>query len=178
MELLLHICCAPCSLLSWQDFQVNLGFAVTGYFFNPNIHPYQEFARRKEALRSLGQQENRTLLLEEKYLLETFLRAVVGQEENRCSLCYEMRLHRTALLAKEMGIERFSTTLLISPYQNHELIAQTGQRIAREQGLQFIYRDLRPLFSESMKQARGRSIYTQGYCGCIYSEKERYAKDD
>lgn len=174
-ELLLHICCAPCSIYSWEALKKK-GFKPYGVFFNPNIHPYREFSRRIEALRSLTRQEGREVIIDESYRLEDFLRLVVHHEEQRCQLCYRLRLEETARQAAEKGIECFSTTLLLSPYQKHELLKNTGEEIARERGLQFVYEDLRSGFRQSIRMAREKGLYLQGYCGCIYSEKERYGK--
>ncbi len=173
MNLLLHICCAPCSLYSWQAFEEK-GHNLCGFFFNPNIHPYREFKKRKETLRSLSEQEGKKLIIDERYLLDDYLRAVVHHEEQRCELCYRMRLEETARKAKEEGMEGISTTLLISPYQKHGLLREIGERIAAEHGLKFVYEDLRPGFRTSMRLATEKGLYKQGYCGCIYSEKERY----
>ncbi|RJX27968.1 MAG: hypothetical protein C4554_02955 [Dethiobacter sp.] len=171
-DLLLHICCGPCSIYSWKKLEEN-GYNICGYFFNPNIHPYSEFARRLDALSSLARQEGRDILMDERYLMEDYLRRVVNHEEQRCQLCYRIRLEETALKAREKGIEGISTTLLISPYQKHELLKELGEKIAQEHGLHFVYEDLRPGFRESMRLAREKGLYMQGYCGCIYSEKER-----
>lgn len=176
MDLLLHICCAPCSLFSWQALQEK-GYNIYGYFFNPNIHPYMEFSKRKEALRLLAQQEGKTIFIDERYLLEDYLRQVAEvahDVEKRCPLCYQIRLEETARQASEKGLKSISTTLLISPYQKHELLRDVGEKIAQKYGLQFVYEDLRPGFRESMRLAREKDLYRQGYCGCIYSEKERY----
>lgn len=175
MDILLHICCAPCSLYSWQALEAK-GHNIEGFFYNPNIHPYREFEKRKEALRSLAEWEDRSIFIDERYLLNDYLRQVVNREEMRCELCYAMRLEETARQAKEKGIEGFSTTLLISPYQQHELLRETGGRIAEEYGLKFVYEDMRPGFRESMGLAREKGLYMQGYCGCIYSERDRYEK--
>jgi predicted adenine nucleotide alpha hydrolase (AANH) superfamily ATPase len=174
MNLLLHICCAPCSLSTWKNFQEK-GHRLHGYFFNPNIHPYREFRRRKKTLQEWAQQEGRPLTCEEDYLLEDFLRLVVNREKERCRFCYRWRLEKTAAHAREQGFESFSTTLMLSPYQKHDLLQEIGGEVARKYGLRFIYEDLRPLFRESMGLAREKGLYMQGYCGCIYSEKERYS---
>ena len=171
--LLLHICCGPCSIYSWDALEKK-GFNLYGYFFNPNIHPYREFAKRMESLRLLAQQENRNIMIDGRYLMEDYLRLVVNREEERCLLCYRMRLEATAQKAREKGIKYFSTTLLISPYQKHKELKDLGEKIAKDHGLSFVYEDLRPGFRESMRLAREKGIYMQGYCGCIYSEKERY----
>lgn len=174
MDLLLHICCGPCSIASWKAFEEG-GYRVRGFFFNPNIHPYREFEKRKKTLHRLAEEEGRDLLWDDRYLLEEFLRAVASCEEERCLTCYRMRLGETARRAAAEGIRCFSTTLLISPYQQHERVKETGEELAREHGLEFVYHDLRPLFRQSMDEARQRGLYRQGYCGCIYSEKDRYA---
>lgn len=173
MNLLMHICCAPCSLYSWQAF-AEKGHQVYGFFYNPNIHPYREFKKRKETLRSLAEQEGKNIIIDDRYLLQDYLRTVVHHEEQRCELCYQMRLEETARKAREMGMEGISTTLLISPYQKHELLREMGERIAEKQGLKFVYEDLRTGFRFSMQLASEKGLYKQGYCGCIYSEMERY----
>lgn len=175
-DLLLHICCGPCSIYSWSELEKK-GFNLHGYFFNPNIHPYREFATRMESLSLLARQENKDITIDQRYLMEDYLRLVVNREEQRCQLCYRMRLEETARKAREKGIENISTTLLISPYQKHELLKELGEKIAQEHGLRFVYEDLRPGFRESMRLAREKGLYMQGYCGCIYSEKERYYKN-
>ncbi len=173
--MLLHICCAPCSIASLQVFKER-GYAPQGYFFNPNIHPFREFARRKETLRQYLREVKTPLFVEEEYQLEDFLRLVVNRENERCTHCYRLRLEATARLAGEKGIDSFSTTLLISPYQKHEQIREIGEDLAEKYGVRFLYEDLRPVFRESMRLAREKELYLQGYCGCIYSEKERYDK--
>lgn len=174
-ELLLHICCGPCSIYSWSKLEES-NYQICGYYYNPNIHPYKEFVRRQEALSLLARQEQREVIFDQRYLMEDYLRMVVNHEAERCPLCYRMRLEETARKAKEKGIENISTTLLISPYQKHELLKEMGEKVAGEHGLHFVYADLRPGFRESMRLAREKGLYMQGYCGCIYSEKERYYK--
>lgn len=174
-SVLLHVCCAPCSIATLKIF-TEKGFEPVGYFFNPNIHPYREFSRRKETARQFFKDEKTPLLIEENYLLEDFLRMVVHREKQRCLLCYRLRLEAAARQARENGMECFSTTLLISPYQKHERIKETGEEMADKYGLQFIYDDIRPFFRDSLHMAREKGLYLQGYCGCIYSEQERYDK--
>ena len=176
-SLLLHICCAPCCVMSLQTFR-DKGYDVLGYFFNPNIHPYREFVSRKETLRSFLDEENITYIMDEGYPLEDFLRLVLANEQDRCLSCYRLRLETAAQKAAELGIEHFTTTLLISPYQKHESIKTTGEEIAQNYGVSFLYVDLRPLFRESQRLAREKGFYMQSYCGCIFSEKERYLKNN
>ncbi|HAP32497.1 MAG TPA: hypothetical protein DCQ14_05530 [Firmicutes bacterium] len=173
MDLLLHICCAPCSIYSWEYFS-GLGYTLQGYFFNPNIHPYREFARRLETVRTLGQVENRTIICNETYLLEDFLRQAINAQAERCRFCYGMRLGETARYAGETGITYISTTLLLSPYQKHGQLKSAGEKAAARAGVNFIYADLRHGFAQSMRKAKEKELYRQGYCGCIFSEKERF----
>ena len=173
--ILLHICCAPCSIASLKVFKEN-GFELFGFFFNPNIHPYREFVRRKETLHRFLEEEKIPFFIEDDYLLEDFLRMVVNREKERCTYCYRLRLDAAARFAAEKGLNCFSTTLLISPYQKHEKIKEIGEEMAAKYGISFTYRDLRHFFRESMRMARERGMYMQGYCGCIFSEKERYEK--
>ena len=175
MNLMLHICCAPCSIFSWKYF-LELGYDPLGYFFNPNIHPYREFSSRLESLRKLAKKEGWQIFTDERYLMEEFLRLAVSAGDERCRLCYELRLRETAQQARYQGIGSFSTTLLLSPYQNHELLKSVGDDVGLQARVNFVYADLRPGFRESMEQARGKELYRQKYCGCIFSEKERFYK--
>ena len=110
------------------------------------------------------------------YPLEEWLAHVAAEPQNRCAYCYESRLSAAAKYAAENGFPCYSTTLLISPYQNHELIRELGETIGREHGVEFVYMDLRPQFRAGQDAAREMELYMQKYCGCIYSEKERYIR--
>ncbi|MEG2351563.1 MAG: epoxyqueuosine reductase QueH [Bacilli bacterium] len=101
---------------------------------------------------------------------------VINNVENRCGFCYLMRLEKAAKYAKENGFDAFSTTLLISPYQNHELLKNTALIIEKKYGIKFLYRDFRPGFRQGQNKAREIGLYMQKYCGCIFSEEERYTK--
>ncbi len=101
---------------------------------------------------------------------------MAGKEKERCEICYRMRLERTAEKAKEIGIERFSTTLLVSPYQKFDKIIEIGNELSRVFGVNFIGEDFREGFKKAMKSAVELELYRQKYCGCIYSEAERYLK--
>lgn len=173
MNILLHVCCAPCTIYPLRVLRAQ-GHVVTGYFFNPNIHPFTEFRRRLETLREFASQEDLPLIAEEKYGLTDYLRQVVFQEDRRCAICYTMRLEQTARFAAENGSEAFTTTLLYSRYQNHGLIRQTGEEIARKYGVAFHYEDFRRGWQEGIDRSIAQGLYRQPYCGCIYSEQERY----
>jgi len=152
------------------------GLEITGCFYNPNIHPYREHQRRLETLENFAREEDLALMIHPDYDLEQFLRGVVFREEDRCRHCYELRLRRTAAAARERDYAGFSTTLLYSKYQKHELIRSVGEMVAEEYAIPFHYRDFRPGWEEGVRISRQREMYRQPYCGCIYSEKERYAK--
>ena len=96
--------------------------------------------------------------------------------ENRCTYCYETRLRKTAEFAAEHGFKQFTTTLLASVYQKHELIAAAGERFGKEFGVEFLYRDFRPNFRAGNQRARELGFYMQKYCGCVFSEEDRYKK--
>jgi predicted adenine nucleotide alpha hydrolase (AANH) superfamily ATPase len=148
------------------------------FFYNPNIHPYQEYLSRLDGLLKLGQIRNLPVFTEPEYELEEFLAAVAGNPGERCRHCYRVRLEKTAQKAVEQGVKVFSTTLLISPYQNRELLLETGHEVARQHGIKFHDEDFRPGFRQSQAQAKELGLYRQKYCGCIYSEKERFYKKD
>jgi len=171
----LHTCCGPCACYTTQRLMEE-GYAPTLYFYNPNIHPYQEFARRREGLNRLAELRGLPVIGEPEYELEHFLANVAAAPSKRCEFCYRFRLAKTARKAKELGFERFGTTLLISPYQNRELLCEIGRELAAEHGLIFHDEDFRSGFRQSQAMAQELGLYRQGYCGCIYSEKERYYK--
>lgn len=171
--LLLHTCCAPCVIYPVEYLREN-GFKVASYFFNPNIHPYTEWLKRKNTLAEYAREIDLKLIVDEEYQLEEFLRAVVYRENVRCRFCYYLRLRRTAAVAKRGGFAGFTTTLLVSPFQKHELIREVGEAVAEETGVPFRYYDFRPGFPEATARSKAMGMYRQQYCGCIYSEKERY----
>ncbi|MGC8490607.1 MAG: epoxyqueuosine reductase QueH [Syntrophobacteraceae bacterium] len=175
-RILLHICCGPCSLYPVSALRGE-DFVVHGFFYNPHIQPYQEFEKRLETLRSCAQDRDLPLIVREDYDPETFFRQVAFRETNRCMYCYSLRLEATARLAKKSGFDAFSTTLLYSRRQKHELIASIAEEAGRKQGIAFLYRDFRVGWREGQREAEARGLYRQQYCGCIYSEMERFCND-
>lgn len=175
MKLLLHMCCAPCSTYSCKRFR-ELSYEIEGFFYNPNIHPYKEHQRRLEALEEYCGKEAIPLLVRKDYQLEDYLGRVMSDLADRCRACYRIRLEEAARMAAETGVGRFSTTLAISPYQNHELLREEGERAAQKYGVEFVYEDLRPGYRESVETSKALDLYRQPYCGCIFSERERYQK--
>ncbi|RMD52524.1 MAG: hypothetical protein D6828_05580 [Nitrospirae bacterium] len=175
MKILLHTCCSNCTIYPFKKLSRE-GHNITGLWFNPNIHPYTEYKARKESMERLSEEWNIDMVYIDEYGLVDFLRMVVGREKERCLHCYRMRLKRTAQEAKTSDFDAFSTTLTISPYQNIELIRSIGEEIAEEYGIDFYYEDFRRGFREAMTISKELGLYRQKYCGCIYSEMERYKK--
>lgn len=175
MKVLLHACCGPCTIYPLTVLQKE-GRKVTGYFYNPNIHPFQEFQRRLSTIEQFSSSETLPLIVEKEYGLRDFVRKIAFHEEERCQICYRLRLEHAASLAKELGFDAFSTTLLYSKYQRHALIAEICQSLSVLYAIDFLYRDFREGWQEGVDQAIASNMYRQPYCGCIYSEQERYDK--
>ena len=176
MKILLHICCGPCLIYPLKRLN-DQGFKVKGFYYNPNIHPIGEYSRRQEAVIFLS----KGLQLEvesPEYLPCEFSQAIGAdlQAPERCVSCWRLRLRKTALYAKENGFEAFSSTLLVSPYQNQELLKQLGNQIAEDTGVDFYYEDFRVGFRQAHEEARNKGVYCQKYCGCSYSELQRHVR--
>ncbi len=152
------------------------GHEPVGYWYNPNIHPYQEYKSRRDALKEYAKQMNLELIVNDKYGLNDFVKMVYPDLENRCGKCYADRIEETARKAKELGFEAFTTTLLISPYQRHDDIVKICEAMAKKYGVTFHYIDFRPYYREGQRRAREAGLYMQKYCGCVFSEAERYLK--
>lgn len=173
MKILLHVCCGPCTVYPLQTLRQG-GHAVIGYFHNPNIHPFREFKKRLGGVVELSQRTGLTVEYDRGYGLRQFLQTVVFHEAGRCALCYRLRLEATARMAKQLGMEAFSSTLLYSRYQNHELLRTIGEQLAEQYEIPFFYLDFRVGWQEGIDQSIAMELYRQAYCGCIYSEEERY----
>ena len=175
MRIFLHICCANCAIYPVQRLKEK-GHEVTGFFFNPNIHPYQEYQKRLESLKRYAERVGLRMIFRDEYLLEEFLRNVSYRPEERCRYCYSVRLEATAREARKEGFDQFSTTLLQSTHQDHLLIKETGERLAEEIAIPFYYEDFRQGWRKGLEVSKAMELYRQQYCGCIYSEKERFLK--
>ena len=174
MKLLLHTCCAPCSVYCIDTLRKE-EIEPTVYWFNPNIHPYMEYKARRDCLKEYTKSIDVNAIFEENYGLDEFCKHVIGDLQNRCkNYCYPVRLEQTAKYAKENGYTHFSTTLLVSPYQNHEALIEVAEKMAKKYGIEFLYRDFRVGFREGQAKARELGLYMQKYCGCIFSEESRY----
>ena len=175
MKTLLHICCAPCANQPIEVLRTD-GFEVTGYWYNPNIHPFTEYRARRNCVRDYAGVIELPLIERDDYGLRPFVREVAEDIAGRCVKCYEMRLFETAKAAAEGGFDSFTSSLFISPYQKDELMRDVAERAAHENGVEFLYRDFRPYFKDGQNFAREHDFYMQKYCGCVFSEQERYLK--
>lgn len=180
MAILLHTCCGPCLTGSYPILEANTGAGNTVLFWeNPNIHPFIEYQQRFESFKTAATSLKLEVLFgDEAYGLNRFLLALNNDfGTGRCEICYRLRLEATAKAAASNGIAAFTTTLLISPYQDQELLIKTGEQVAAENGVAFHYTDFRPGFRGSHNAARELGLYRQKYCGCIFSEHDRYKSD-
>ncbi|MBR6739918.1 MAG: epoxyqueuosine reductase QueH [Clostridia bacterium] len=175
MKVLMHTCCAPCSLSCTDSLKAE-GLEVTAYWYNPNIHPWTEYVARRDCLISYAESISLPLIVDEDYGLREFARAVSDDIGGRCSYCYASRLEETAKAAIDGGFDAFTTTLLASPYQNRDKIIALGEELGKKYGVEFLPRDFRPNFREGNARAKELGLYMQKYCGCIFSEEDRYLK--
>ena len=176
MKLLMHACCGPCSIYPIEVLRKE-GIEPDIYWFNPNIHPYKEYENRLNALKELSNIMNFNLIIEDNYGLDEFCKNVSNRIESRCiEYCYPVRLRKLFEYAKENGYDAVSTTLLYSIYQKHDFIKKLCEDLSKEFGIEFLYRDFRSGFWEGHKKAKEEELYMQKYCGCIFSEEDRYLK--
>ena len=171
MKLLLHTCCAPCSVYCIDELRKE-GIEPTVYWYNPNIHPYMEYKARRDCLKEYTKSINVEAIFEEDYGLDEFCKEAVKDLKNRCiNYCYPVRIEQTCKYAKENGYDTVSTTLLYSIYQNHEFIKKCMEETCNKYGLNFLYRDFRVGFWEGHQKAHDLGLYMQKYCGCVFSEE-------
>jgi predicted adenine nucleotide alpha hydrolase (AANH) superfamily ATPase len=174
-HVLLHSCCAPCTIYPFDRLRSE-GLAVTGFFYNPNIHPFSEFEKRLAAAGDFYRAADCELMVDAAYDVSAFIRAAFDTGVRRCETCWRMRLRAAAAAAKEIGADAVTTTLLYSIYQDHDAVAGIGREESRDAGVEFYYEDFRAGWHDGQRRARELSIYRQKYCGCIFSEEQRYKK--
>jgi len=173
-RILLHMCCGPCSI-SVVRALLGEGYAVTGFFYNPNIHPLVEYLKRREgAARTADRLGIPVIFKDDEYDPAVYLRETAFREANRCFHCYRLRLERTLSIARRGRFDFFSSTLLYSKMQKHEVIRDLGRDLAGSGNTGFLYRDFRTGWKEGIATSKDWGIYRQQYCGCIHSEFERY----
>lgn len=175
MDILMHICCGPCGVAYLQGI-IKEGFCPVLLWENPNIHPYKEYEERKQGAIKLAELWELKIALIGGYGLEEFVKNTAINIPARCAYCYSVRMEQTAAYAAKNGYKAFSTTLLASPYQNFDAICRYGKSQASLYNIEFVIRDFRQDFRQALNMARSMGIYMQKYCGCIFSEEERYRK--
>ncbi|MCL2140352.1 MAG: epoxyqueuosine reductase QueH [Dehalococcoidia bacterium] len=171
-KLLVHTCCAHCTAYTIEYWREK-GYDITGLWYNPNIHPFSEHHKRLQAIRTLSEKMGFQLEVVTGYDFHEYFRQVVGHEDERCSICFNMRLEKVARVAVIKGKDAFTTSLLISPHQEHQSLRTSGEWAANQNGVRFLYADLRKRYSDSRHITKPLELYRQQYCGCIYSEFER-----
>ncbi len=175
MKILLHSCCGPCALYPLKVL-TQADFEISCFFYNPNIHPFKEFKRRLTTFTDYVIKKDIPFISDDTYGFIDFTRKTVFNETSRCLICYTMRMSRTAEYAAQNGFDAFSTTLLYSKYQQHDKIVTLCENLATQYQIKFIYEDFRVGWQEGIDGSIEQGMYRQPYCGCIYSEQERYDK--
>jgi epoxyqueuosine reductase len=174
MKLLMHICCSNCCIYPLESYLLK-GVDIKGLWFNPNIHPYTEYSNRLDSVLKLQKIWDIDMEYMDEYPLDDFLRSIAGTGKNRCEICYSTRLERAAETARKMNLDGFTTSLLASPYQKFDAIISIGQSLAKKHGIAFHAEDMRKGWHLSRPMSLELGLYRQKYCGCIYSEMERYS---
>lgn len=164
--LLLHCCCGPCAEYPLHDLEER-GIPAEALYANPNIHPVEEWQKRLESMQKLAELRGLSLRVENSFDENAWRE--LGESGSRCMFCYRIRMGECARIAKEMGKAFFTTTLLVSPYQNRELILKNGYEAAEKYGITFLPEDWREHFREGQDMAKEHGLYRQKYCGCCIS---------
>ena len=176
-RVLLHICCGPCGIFPVESLRQE-GFEVSGFFFNSNIQPYQEYLKRTDAVKAMSGALSLRMIWKQEYQVKEWLRQAAFREEFRCEICYHSRLTETALYARKGKFDYFSSSIFYSRQQKHELAREVAESVAKEQKLKFLYRDFREGWKKGIERSVEMGLYRQQYCGCVYSEYERYNQAD
>lgn len=178
MNIMLHICCGICAAPVAERLMRD-GHRVTGFFYNPNIHPEDEYRRRLEVARRVSK-EIGFELVEGPYDRQRWFEAVKGKEYSaeggaRCLVCYEMRLRKTFEEVKKRDFFTFTTTLTVSPHKSVEAINKIGMEIGGEKFLLYDFKK-KGGFQRATELAKEWGLYRQHYCGCIYSLEESISR--
>ena len=174
-SVLMHTCCAPCSLSCIDPLRAE-GIEPVAFWYNPNIHPWKEYEARRDCLLAYAPTIEMQVFVDVDYGLRAGVEHAASDIDHRCTYCYQHRLEETARYAAEHGYESFTSTLLASLYQDHDGIKAAAEKYARQYGVEFLYRDFRPNFRAGNQRARELGFYMQKYCGCVFSEQDRYQK--
>ncbi|MBP3255714.1 MAG: epoxyqueuosine reductase QueH [Clostridia bacterium] len=176
MKLLMHACCAPCSVYCVDTLR-SMRIEPTMFWYNPNIHPYKEYEARRDCLKEYSERMGLKAIFDDEYGLDEFCKNVINNLDTRCiNYCYPVRLRKTFEYAKENGYDTVTSTLLYSIYQKHDFIKNEMEKLSKEFGIDFLYIDFRKGFWEGHEKAKELGLYMQKYCGCVFSEEDRYVK--
>ncbi len=175
-KILFHVCCAPCMVAPYNKLRDEGEVEISAFWFNDNIHPYKEYEARLDTLIAWSEKIGLSLEVEDSYLPYTFMHRINEREHERCYFCYHFRLLKTAEKAKREGFDAFSTSLLYSKFQKHQLTKMIAENISDRLSIPFYYRDFRDLWYEGKKLSLEENMYRQKYCGCLYSEMDRWYK--
>ena len=175
MRLLIHTCCSTCFSMAYSGLKKEFGtdLELCNYWYNPNIHLLIEYRRRLKSAYMINKRLGIKFIVDDEYGVKEFCRltAVAQEVPERCKICYKMRLDRVAETARDNGYDYFATTLTTSSHQSHELITSAAENAARAAGVNFLYRDWR---NEEKDEKLLNGLYKQQYCGCVFSEYDRY----
>ena len=172
MKLLMHACCAPCSVYCVDTLRKE-GIEPTMFWYNPNIHPYMEYRNRRTALEEYSKMMNLECVFDDEYGLDEFCKNTIDKLNTRCQdYCYPVRLRKAFEYAKENGYDAVTSTLLYSIYQKHDIIKKQMEELSKEFGIEFLYRDFREGWRYGQDKARELGLYMQKYCGCVFSEED------
>ena len=172
MKLLLHICCAPCSASAVK--MLGEEFDVSFYWYNPNIYDEEEYEKRRSSAERYATELNVSFFEEKDFFYD--YDGWKSESFEQCENCYKLRMDKAASFAKNNGFDFFSTSLLSSPYQKHDLIKEIAAESSEKYRAAFLYKDFRTAFYEGKNSLRQSGYYIQKYCGCEKSQKERYEK--
>ena len=177
-KLLLHSCCGPCS--SYVISYLTNYFDITILYYNPNIYPYDEYLKRKqEQIKLINEIDcsNNLDIMDCDYDNDLYEKCIIGLENepergNRCMVCYNLRMEKTAKMAKECNYDYFCTTLSVSPYKNSEWINKIGEKLQNKYNVNWLYSDFKKKdgYKQSILLSKKYNLYRQDYCGCIYSK--------
>lgn len=180
-RVLVHICCGPCAIYPIKE-ALGDDHEVTGFFYNPNIHPEEEYLKRRDSVKKLAALLDVKVIFEASYTPEQYFdrigdgRGGAPEPSVRCLACYELRLEETASKAKAGGFDCFTSALLYSKYQGHDEIRAAGEKFASEYGIEFLYDDYRRGWGRGIKLSKKAGLYRQQWCGCKFSFDERQTK--
>jgi len=163
----MHMCCAPCATFPVSELK-SKGIEIEGLYYNPNIHPYEEFKKREDQVKKLAKIYDLKIHFLPDFEQELW-EEMKNSDKNRCNMCYQKRIARLFQFAKLQKFDAVTTSLLVSPYQDHDQIKELGEKYSNKYNIPFYYEDFRVGYREGQKKAKEHGFYQQRYCGCMLS---------